>query len=99
MCEYIERVNGKFRSVENEKVPKRGKGRPNDAVTLQMMWTSNLDGVARGTPDDVRRIKEVAGPTEVTVCKSVVITRIQPTPKSFRKYRGDFVFLQSMSNA
>jgi hypothetical protein len=55
--------------------------------------------VARGPPDHVRRNKQVAGPTEATDCESVVITRIQFTPKSFRVDRGDFVVLQAMSHA
>ena len=50
-------------------------------------------------PGDVRQNTQVAGPTEDVVCESVVITRIQPTPKSFRVDRGDFVVPQGMSNA
>jgi hypothetical protein len=44
-----------------------------------------------GPPDEGRRITQVAGPTEVSVCEGVGITRIQPTPKSFRVNTGDVV--------
>jgi hypothetical protein len=47
-----------------------------------------------GPPDEGRRSKQVAGPTEVAVCEGVVITRIQPTPKSFRVNTGDVAALQ-----
>jgi hypothetical protein len=50
-------------------------------------------------PDFGRRITQVAGPTEVAVCEGVGITRIQPTPKSFRVNTGDVVALQARSNA
>jgi hypothetical protein len=46
-----------------------------------------------------RRSTQVAGPTELAVGKGVVITRIQPTPKSFRVDTGDVVSLQGRSNA
>ena len=52
-----------------------------------------------GPPDEGRRITQVAGPTEVAVCEGVVITRIQPTPKSFRVNTGDVGALQARSNA
>ena len=52
-----------------------------------------------GPPDEGRRITQVAGPTEVAVCEGVGITRIQPTPQSFRVDRGDVVALQARSNA
>jgi hypothetical protein len=42
---------------------------------------------------------QVAGPTEVAVCEGVVITRIHPTPKSFRVNTGDVAALQASSNA
>ena len=46
-----------------------------------------------------RRSTQVAGPTELAVGEGVVITRIQPTPKSFRVDTGDVVSLQGRSNA
>jgi hypothetical protein len=53
-----------------------------------------------GPPDEPGgSMTQVAGPTEVTVCEGVVITRIQPTPKSFRVNTGDVVALQARSNA
>jgi hypothetical protein len=52
-----------------------------------------------GPPDEGRRITQVAGPTKVTVCKGVGITRIQPTPKSFRVDTGDVSALQARPNA
>jgi hypothetical protein len=51
-----------------------------------------------GPPDEGRRITQVAGPTEVAICEGVGITRIQPTPKSFRVNTGDVVALQARSN-
>jgi hypothetical protein len=38
---------------------------------------------------------QVAGPTEAAGCESIVITRIQIIPKSFRVDRGDLVLLSS----
>jgi hypothetical protein len=58
---------------------------------------SKLESI--GPPDEDRRITQVAGPTEVAVCEGVVITRIQPTPKSFRVNTGDVGALQARSNA
>jgi hypothetical protein len=52
-----------------------------------------------GPPDEDRRITQVAGPTELTVCEGVVITRIHPIPKSFRVNTGDVGALQARSNA
>jgi hypothetical protein len=55
---------------------------------------------SNGPPDEPGgSVTQVAGPTEVTVCESVVITRIQPTPKSFRVKTGDVVALQVRSKA
>ncbi len=53
---------------------------------LQIMWPAR------------RGQAEVAGPTEVAVCKDVVITRIQPTPKSFRVNAGDVAALQASND-
>jgi hypothetical protein len=50
-----------------------------------------------GPPDEDSRITQVAGPTELTVCEGVVITRIHPTPKSFRVNTGDVGALQTRS--
>jgi hypothetical protein len=52
-----------------------------------------------GPPDGDSRITQVAGPTELAVCEGVVITRIQPTPKSFRVNTGVVGALQARSNA
>jgi len=40
-------------------------------------------------PDEGRRSTQVAGSTKVVVCEGVVITSIQPTPKSFRVNTDD----------
>jgi len=50
-------------------------------------------------PDEDRQITLVTGPTEVVVCEGVVITRIQPTPKSFRVNTGYVGALQARSDA
>jgi hypothetical protein len=52
-----------------------------------------------GPQDEGRRITQVAGPNEVAVCEGVGITRVHPTPKSFRVNTGDVVALQVRSNA
>jgi hypothetical protein len=53
---------------------------------------------ASSPPDKGRRITQVAGPTQVAVCEGVVISRIQPTPKSFRVNTGDGGALRAGSN-
>ena len=49
-------------------------------------------------PDEGRRSTQVAGSTKVVVCEGVVITSIQPTPKSFRVNTDDDAALQARSN-
>jgi hypothetical protein len=52
-----------------------------------------------GPPDEPGgSVTQVAGPTEMTVCEGLVITRIQPTPKSFRVNTVDVVAFQARSN-
>jgi hypothetical protein len=62
-----------YRLWKNNKLPKRGKGQREEE--------------ARRPPNDLTL--KVAGSTEATVCESIGITRIQPTPKSFRVDAGD----------
>jgi hypothetical protein len=49
-----------------------------------------------GPPDEPSgSVTQVVGPTEVAVCEGAGITRIQPTPKSFRVNTGDVGALQA----
>jgi hypothetical protein len=67
----------------------RGKGETDDVAIGPPKGSGHPDNVRRNTPT------QVAGPTEAAVCGSVVITRIQPTSKSFRVDRGNVVVLQA----